>query len=82
MTPFEHTRAELREAACHYYLMQHANAGCDDDRMVSVIARLEVAAKAFVESSHVQLMTEAQQWVLDEYNKSKTPPGNHSDGAS
>ncbi len=68
MTPLESTRAELYHAALHYTWARtrhDIDGEADDDRMVSVIARLEVASKAFAEAS-----------------ETKTPPGNHSGGAT
>ena len=46
----DEARLELLSAACNYALMVSNENDCaDDDRMVSVIARLENAAKAFAE---------------------------------
>lgn len=48
---FEACRAELHTAAINFAEMFYNTA--DDDRMVSVIARLEVAAERFAEAKRV-----------------------------
>ncbi len=73
MTPLESARAELRAAALNY--ADNWLASSDDDRMASVIARLEVASKAFAEASW-----RSAKPIENCGQEAKTPPGNQSGG--